>query len=224
MEESIRKPIITTPSISGAVCNFKSAFAGLPLKSHVIDITAQQESGTPSPSDPKAITGFSAINISHSGADTSNPDVVTIQHESTIYGGTYDAISGLLTVTHGSFAIGDKNWGYTNTRFYVSVADIPNYDSSVVADIICECYRPFRYTSQTDLSVASYYKYVYIKDDTFSGNISDFKTAMGTYKIVYKLDTPITIQLPPCPIETLLGENNIWADTGNSVIQPFKVS
>lgn len=210
-------------TVSGPVCTFNSQYA-LPLKSHKVALTAiQSGSGTPSPSNPRPISGYSAINISQSGADTSNPTVYTIQIGSTVYGGEYDARTGVFTATHGSFAIGDKNWGYTNTRFYVSVADIPNYDPTVEADIICECYRPFRYTSQTDLSVASYYKYVYIRDDSFSGNISDFKTAMGTCKIVYKLDTPFTIQLPPCPIDTLEGVNNIWADTGDTTLQYMRV-
>ena len=60
MEESIRKPIITTPSISGAVCNFKSAFAGLPLKSHTVDIDS--------------VSGVSAINI---GSDAKYADFIT---------------------------------------------------------------------------------------------------------------------------------------------------
>jgi hypothetical protein len=31
-----------------------------------------------------------------------------------------------------------------------------------------------------------------------------------------------TIQLPPCPIDTLEGVNNIWADTGETTVQYFK--
>ena len=32
--------------------------------------------------------------------------------------------------------------------------------------------------------------------------------------MVYKLATPLTYQLDPVQITTLLGENNLWADTG----------
>jgi hypothetical protein len=31
-----------------------------------------------------------------------------------------------------------------------------------------------------------------------------------------------TIQLQPCPIDTLEGVNNIWADTGETTVQYFK--
>lgn len=38
-------------------------------------------------------------------------------------------------------------------------------------------------------------------------------------EVVYELDTPQIIQLPPCPIDTLEGVNNIWADTGDTTLQ-----
>jgi hypothetical protein len=38
---------------------------------------------------------------------------------------------------------------------------------------------------------------------------------MNGVNLVYELDTPTTIQLPPCPIDTLNGVNNIFADTGD---------
>lgn len=42
-----------------------------------------------------------------------------------------------------------------------------------------------------------------------------FKTAMSGQTLVYELATPQTIQLTPTEIQTLLGENNVWADSGD---------
>jgi hypothetical protein len=42
-------------------------------------------------------------------------------------------------------------------------------------------------------------------------------------QVVYPLSTPQTIQLPPCPIDTLQGINNIWADTGNTTASYIKI-
>lgn len=37
-------------------------------------------------------------------------------------------------------------------------------------------------------------------------------------QVVYKLATPITIDLTPQQMTTLLGTNNIWADTGDTEV------
>ena len=52
---------------------------------------------------------------------------------------------------------------------------------------------------------------------------SDVVSALSGYILVYELATPTTIQLPPCPIDTLQGVNNIWADTGETTAQYIKI-
>jgi len=65
MQESFKIPTASFPSVSGAVCSFDSQYAGLPLKSHVVQLTATQSgSGTPSPDNVRDIIGYSAIGIS----------------------------------------------------------------------------------------------------------------------------------------------------------------
>ena len=51
-----------------------------------------------------------------------------------------------------------------------------------------------------------------------------YKDWMAEHKpvVVYPLATPVTVRLNPCTIRSLLGTNNIWADTGN--IQEVKWS
>lgn len=38
-------------------------------------------------------------------------------------------------------------------------------------------------------------------------------------QVVYELATPLTVQLTPAEVETLLGTNNIWSDTGNTTVK-----
>jgi len=38
-------------------------------------------------------------------------------------------------------------------------------------------------------------------------------------QVVYQLSTPITYTLTPQEIRTLLGENNLWADTGDTTVE-----
>ena len=50
------------------------------------------------------------------------------------------------------------------------------------------------------------------------------ESAINTYlvgnpvELVYELATPITYQLAPTQVTTLLGTNNIWADTGDTAV------
>ena len=48
---------------------------------------------------------------------------------------------------------------------------------------------------------------------------SAFKTAMTGQKIVYELATPITTTLTPQQISVLLGQNNLFADSGDVDIE-----
>ena len=45
--------------------------------------------------------------------------------------------------------------------------------------------------------------------------VQEFATAGNPFQVVYTIDTPITYQLTPTEVKTLLGTNNIWADTGD---------
>lgn len=69
------KPPMSIISASGNVCSFNSLQEGLPLKSHVVQLTATQSgSGTPSPDNVRSINGYSAINI---GSDNKYAGFIT---------------------------------------------------------------------------------------------------------------------------------------------------
>ena len=57
-----------TDTASGAIATFESEYA-LPLRDCTIEINAVQESGTPTPSSPKLISGFMGANIKVAGAN-----------------------------------------------------------------------------------------------------------------------------------------------------------
>lgn len=84
----------------------------------------------------------------------------------TVYGGTLDAISGVLTVTD---------------------AQIASYNGETL---------PSTWISDRDA-------------------YSQGTTPTTGAQVVYKLAEPVTYQLTPTEITTLLGTNNIWADTGD---------
>ena len=151
--------------------------------------------------------------------------LVTISIGSTVYGGEYDARTGVLTVTHEIIDLGSINYTYrtdtTKPIFQASyVIHAKPRTSSVIGNDICSIYK----TVSSDNVSQDGYDYsiainapgrnIYIQDSRYTV-ASDFKTAMNGVQLVYELATPTTIQLPPCPIDTLQGVNNIWADTGD---------
>ena len=220
-----KTPVLQTKSASGSVATFNTALA-MPLPSCNIAVTATQSgSGTPSPDNVRTINGYSAINISHSDADTSNPTVYTIQIGSTVYGGEYDARTGVLTanvktrVFNGAVS---EDWGdYPSGNGY-SFSSIVDMQSIVLYDGLCNWLKVRTTVDNTDtnaiyIGVGNRNIYAVGVKDIFP-TLADWRTYLSNNNLIitYPLATPTTIQLPPCPIDTIANSvNNIWADTGN---------
>lgn len=140
----------------------------------------------------------------------------------------------MLTVTHkGVLARDVTGWAKSGNVFYRNFPDVyttvseetptgrkPLFcshfdysDSSIIADL------------KAGYGGANNNGNIVIRYDALS-TITDFNDYITNNDvfIVYPLAQAQVIQLKNCRLENLLGENNIWADTGDSVIQPFKVS
>lgn len=333
-----QKPPLSFPSVSGSIVTFNSQYAGLPLKSHTIALTATQSgSGTPSPVNVRPISGYSELHICNTSknllkadkfqyntsniflgcTDLSTPNyvflksgtytitvngnasvqaskinygnanntwilndnpatitittptfyrfwisrtggtisvgdidnfqlefgneatpyephdnnsqIITIQIGSTVYGGEYDARTGVLTVTHRRDDMGTFTWYYNSSFNRFTTSSIQNVvkppETSAVPSVLCEVFDivsfdDFRnYTSVNHVLAIGNTGNISARATEYGTDANAFKTDMSGHYIVYELATPITIQLPPCPIDTLLGENNIWADTGDTTLQ-----
>lgn len=125
--------------------------------------------------DPLAITYLKNIQLEEGTAATDYEpfgSAIPISWQSeagTIYGGTLDVLTGVLTVTH---------------------ANIASYNGESINE-------PW---------LSSMDKYV-----------SGASPTTGA-QVVYPLTTPQIVQLTPEEVSTLLGENNIWADTGDVTV------
>lgn len=160
-----------------------------------------------------------------------------IQIGSTVYGGEYDARTGVFTVTHGFVDLGTLNWNRYTTestqkiyfRTSSEISDcIKSTSTNLTYGMTCSNYVEGAWTNVLDASGYDLQfalgwgnrSYIAIYDSGKSEmTAADFKTAMNGVQLIYPLATPTTIQLPPCPIDTLEGVNNIWADTGNTTLQ-----
>ena len=178
------------------------------------------------------ISGWTGANVYHSGADTSGATTYSITFPSeagTVYGGTLDVTTGKLTVDRAMVDLGAKNWypstAAGRTRFRTSITDIERISSpNVCASLLCSNYPTKTanqtYQGTTGVSLQQNSADIYIYDpQTESMTTAEFKSAMSGVQLCYELATPQTYQLTPTEVATLLGDNTIWADTGDTEVE-----
>ena len=159
----------------------------------------------------------------------------------TVYGGTLDMTNGVLTVDRVGYTVTELTDGWVlrnsgggsadpywcvirNASAAEAIANTPNNgDGNGILS-----HGMWRYN-------APGWRAYYRSSGTYSGTcfvlIGDTETPLDTteavnafiaslsspLQVVYKIKTPITYQLTPTEVRTLLGENNIFADTGDIV-------
>lgn len=141
----------------------------------------------------------------------------------TVYGGTLDVTTGLLTVDKRSVILDGSEYTYTPngvtaaaSTVYVRFADKKPGRTNMLSDkfrvYIGEGGGPFSINGRDNLDGIEFLLPIEIPQ--ISSAIRDWFAANAT-QLVYELATPITYQLTPTEVTTLLGVNNIWADTGD---------
>ena len=149
--------------------------------------------------------------------DGSNPLIV--------YGGTLDVLSGVLTVDRGYVDLGSLNWTYESSSFFKAKVTGKKYGNT---NVLCDKYAvssSITVSGMLDKEIKGYpsdgdsdRNAIYVKDSAYT-DATTFKTAMNGVQLVYELATPQTYQLTPTEVKSLLGVNNIFADTGEVDVQ-----
>ena len=147
----------------------------------------------------------------------------------TVYGGTLDVTTGLLTVTKAAIDMGTLSWTY-NATSQIHTAVMPSDAIAVinVGDVgaICSAYERGDYPNDfadgkfvvCDSNLSSSAQRIGVKNTAIT-DATAFKTAVTGQTLVYTLATPQTYQLTPQEIDLLLGDNNIWASTGGVTVE-----
>ena len=151
----------------------------------------------------------------------------------TVYGGTIDFATGLLTVDRAMITIGDMTWTYNSGQLSMVSESIKTAVGDG-ANVICSSYKtttdlrssPWsqadkviginKATSKTTGNFAT--GAVAIKDTSYT-DASAFKSAMSSQTICYELATPQTYQLTPQQLNTFLGTNNIFSDCSSVEVE-----
>ena len=194
----------------------------------VISLVAQIEpvqtgSGDPSPSNVRPITGWTAVNVIVSPTTTaSDGTTTTATLGRTVYGGTVDVVTGVLTVTHALLNLGVIPDGISIiTSGDVSIFDIRNDSMSPAGapnSILCSCYKTVNKAgfglSNYECTRAGSSRHIYVRDTRYT-TVDAFKSALAGQYVWYALATPQTYNLTAQQVELLTGQNHVWADTGD---------
>ena len=153
---------------------------------------------------------------------------INIQLGQTVYGGTLDVVSGVLTVDYEHLLFdGSEGWNLQSINShgianFKLTASTPGYTTPV--DLICN-----RLSLQTSIIAETTTEGImpaggvdiYVRlNSSKASTVAEFKQwlASNNVEVVYKIRTPLTIQLTPHEVTALLGSNNIWADSGDSEV------
>ena len=142
----------------------------------------------------------------------------------TVYGGTLDVVSGVLTVDRAMVDLGSLTWTYWGGFFRAS--DLENFkkpqNNSIATDAISSEYvamswNAIQRTSNGAFAVSAGSDNPIFCNTEYS-DADTFKSAMNGVQLCYELSTPQTYQLTPKQVTTLLGTNNVWSDSGDVTV------
>lgn len=220
---------IEVRTASGAIANFETNLAD-ELKSVICSINPTQSgSGTPSPTNPRSISGYTACNVVVADEDMQTKSTTNIPFGQTVYGGSLDVTSGILTIDKGYIDLGTLTWSYsapTETRPIARFnASIPlAEDTGVSINIMSDIYNPSSSPvagREIDSTICLLSKTIYICDSRFS-DANSFKTAVTGHCAVYPLATPTEVQLTPKQIAQIVGTNNVYHDcNGDTTVEYY---
>lgn len=223
---------------SGSVANFTTASATSLLKLSVAIEPVQSGSGDPSPNNVRPISGWNDVNVwVQPTYDTTASPTATIDLNGTRYGGTLDVVTGVLIVNrvhatlNGTHPVQLANWRPTATSIgwaysYSTFPDratvaLPGTVGNILSDKLKTASYDNAYWGDYDAMISgtnhpSYSFFVRYPDTslTTSTAINTFLSA-NPIDIVYAIENPFIIKLSPGTVSTLIGTNNMWADTGN---------
>lgn len=226
--------VLPQDTVSGALANFPDGSDGYPVVELIANIEPKQAgSGDPAPDNVRPISGSSSVVISVADENNIVQSTKTIDLGRTVYGGTLNVTTGVLTVTQKLFvynadniptmslggmaaALGDKK------RIFINQPGISRgQGQSNIDNVYCDKYKTIsavtQYTGVEGIAVrdsATTGFYIYDEDiQTVAAWQNEIRTNGLT--IAWDIATPEVYQLEPEEVKTLLGVNNIYADTGN---------
>lgn len=149
---------------------------------------------------------------------------ITTTLPQTIYGGTLDVVSGVLTVDRVLFEGQNRDWQKSSSlagRFVTYVGGDTDFPRAKVDQSLAGCSHydgsSFRVNTGVQIYINSGFTDFSLSD--WTQWLAEQKTAGTPLQIYYGLETIQTYQLTPTEVDTLFGQNNIWSDAGDVYVK-----
>lgn len=231
-------------TVTGNPASFEASGNGKLLSLSVPFSPIQSGSGNPSPDNVRPISGLTGLSV-YVSPTTAQADATTYavdwnSEAGTVYGGTLEVVTGVLTVDRAYKAFdGTEDWGIVNGAYFMTVVGTLN---SVVNDSAISTHyldNPNISTGNYQLGFRCYNRSaspytgaaVLVRPEApLTTSLSDFKAWLVTqntngtpFAVCYELATPLTYQLTPTQVELLIGQNNVWSDSNEAVTLTYVI-
>ena len=154
---------------------------------------------------------------------------LTIALGTTVYGGTLDVKTGVLTITDAIVDLGSMDWTFetwANDMYSDGVATaILKPTQSIATSAICTIFKAVSrddIQTSTNAFCVNQYGRIIIVDPRYT-DAAEFKTAVTGEKICYPLATPTTVQLTGAELEMLKGYNYISTDADSLTVKAYTI-
>ena len=234
LKEQIYNSYPNVEAEASSIVSISDGAGGIPVKSLVVEIEpAQAGSGDPSPTNVRPISGWTGVEVTVSptmdAEDGDTYDITFPSEAGTVYGGTLNVTTGVLTVDMAIVDMGTLNWMYFSAqqRLVAQVNSAKPAGVNAGLDGACSVYKvvntPYRLAPDKSIVIgnnfiSNLYAAMVVHDEDYT-DAETFKTAVSGQMLVFPIKTPVTYQLTPTEVTTLLGTNNIWSDTGDSTVE-----
>lgn len=182
-------------------------------------------------------TGTETVVGAVNGEDYRHIEVSWQSEAGTVYGGTLDVTTGVLTVDRGiQIFTGTENWqkyndANPNGTYFGLSGTTPFVPFAQDTHAVCSMNKR---STRTGLLVGD--GFYWLSDgwrilygatggaetlESFKSYLAGLYSAETPAAICGMLASPVSYQLTPVEIKTLLGENNIWSDTGDVTLQYY---
>ena len=178
------------------------------------------------PNNNNHIASDTQVEIGSTATAYESPNVATytIDLDGTRYGGTLDATTGVLTVTHAFYTINgqytiNKHSATTLDGYYIELSrnGLPRCAST--QDGTVGQFNMFKIGKLSDGNGCAFVgadTIQFRKDGGGTGAEMKAWFVNNPLQVVYPLATPQTVQLSHTEVRTLSGYNNIWSNTGDT--------
>ena len=233
--------IMCPDTATGSIATFTTSLEK-PLVGCECGIVASGGGGTPT--TPIPIVGYTGMTITRNDGQTPpvEEDTYSVSWQSecgTVYGGSLDVTSGVLTVDYVKDTL-TVNEGILSSIYFtesgaqtVSVlgdcvrislnrksqsSNMVTQSSSYELKVSNMCPHNFNYGSDTPHWYINNQLYLYLPTTNVGTTLAEYRTFLenNPFAVLIKLATPVTYQLTPTEIETLVGTNNVFCDTNGN--------